>query len=1131
MENEDAFVWSSELPPMILDDAAKENKRESLLLGETRQARRESFMKNGALQKLAATYDNLQGIWQGEKAKREPHLKDNGAPPLPVVVPGPPLQSQDLNGQRQLMADVATVKMAHLPIAAPVLAPVIVHIPAAAPPPPRISSATSQHANSNSGGATGTLLQPMGSAVDGLLNSFNAPSFTASGGGGGSRHFAPSSSAGVPGASEPLFDFSSALSAHQHHNLSGGVSQVLRHAVEIYEERELADMCEEGLNKQLTRTKDGATEQSRIQELAAIVKTLRKCVREIAGRATIHVDHCVKIEKDLLKQIEGIQLQSESVARGLEAELAGVKKDLAQYEATFKMDKAKWGADLEDQKYEMMRLKRELDRVTEERDRAREESKKAEVFKQQLEAELKELKKLSNQQIREVSSNQTEVVQRLTEAAEKREAVLKEDRQRLIKRMEAAQSCIEALQGELAALQHVHSKAQDTLKTRVAVEETLSHQTTQLQADLDATRRQLEGASAKGEELSRQLSETKQAYALSDQAAQEHAESSRTLQEQVTSLEATLNTERAQWSEEREGFVVAHQEAAEREVMLLEEKTLLKTAVATALTQKESLEGRVAALSRDHQALAGESANLRNQVEFATGCQQQSEQEASELRGKLGALEAQMAVARDELEVKGSRLQDLEGEFSALKEVLGESGQVDVVNNLLRKISVLQNAVAASDAVRRKIHNELVEVKGNIRVYCRVKPYAMGGSTVKCTPDGCGLQIAVEGKDHALEFDRVYGPTSNQEMVFNGVSELVQSALDGYHVCLFSYGQTGAGKTFTMQGSDSPSGRGIIPRAVEKILQTASQLEDQEWEYNMEASFIEIYNNQLKDLLGGPSAPYISDQNAIKHDAAGGHTTVVGVSRMPIKDTSMAASLIQRASAARSCEATAMNSTSSRSHSIFMLYITGAHPPSGTQLQGCLCLVDLAGSERLDRSQAEGQRKAEACAINQSLSSIGDVFAALASKSSHVPYRNSKLTYLLQPCLGGHGKTLMFVNVNPEPASAYESLCSLRFAAKVNGCETAAKGGAKRYGSGGGASASAASDSGGDDSKRLSFPGFNRNSSVNSNDQQHLAADKRMSLIGTKRPAAPPVTSQPPSSALGGMPPLHGNAAKRIRPN
>ena len=141
-----------------------------------------------------------------------------------------------------------------------------------------------------------------------------------------------------------------------------------------------------------------------------------------------------------------------------------------------------------------------------------------------------------------------------------------------------------------------------------------------------------------------------------------------------------------------------------------------------------------------------------------------------------------------------------------------------------------------------------------------------------------------------------------------------------------------------------------------------------------------------------------------------------------------------------------MNAVSSRSHTIFMLYVTGEHVASGSKLSGCLNLVDLAGSERVGRSGAEGARLKEACAINKSLSCLGDVFQALSHKQAHVPYRNSKLTYLLQPCLGGDGKTLMFVNINPEAPSAEESACSLKFAAQVNAVELGGVrgGGAKR---------------------------------------------------------------------------------------
>jgi hypothetical protein len=162
---------------------------------------------------------------------------------------------------------------------------------------------------------------------------------------------------------------------------------------------------------------------------------------------------------------------------------------------------------------------------------------------------------------------------------------------------------------------------------------------------------------------------------------------------------------------------------------------------------------------------------------------------------------------------------------------------------------------------------------------------------------------------------------------------------------------------------------------------------------------------------------------------------VPGLTKVPVADAGAIDVLLQQAEKRRAVACTNMNERSSRSHQVFSLYIRGVHEGKGIAVSGCLNLCDLAGSERLSRSGAEGERKKEAAAINKSLSCLADVFSALAKKAPHVPFRNSKLTHLLQRCFRGDGKTLMLVNLSPTLESAFESLCSLRFAAQVSQVE------------------------------------------------------------------------------------------------
>ncbi|KAL7434942.1 hypothetical protein ACHAXH_006726, partial [Discostella pseudostelligera] len=361
------------------------------------------------------------------------------------------------------------------------------------------------------------------------------------------------------------------------------------------------------------------------------------------------------------------------------------------------------------------------------------------------------------------------------------------------------------------------------------------------------------------------------------------------------------------------------------------------------------------------------------------------------------------------------------------------------------KVQELEAIIRQGLLERKRMHNIIQELRGNVRVFARIRPFLpddgeQGNDSESPSVYHFGdehlsvANLSNPSQRHKFAFDRVFAPSAGQEDVFAEVSELVQSALDGYNVCLFSYGQTGSGKTHTMQGAGTGVMRGLIPRCLEQIGLHKIAEEKDGWEFSMDVSFLEIYNETLKDLLR------INLSQECKHEikvGTDGRRTVTDLTVKVIDPNDRAAvdAIMALATKRRATGSTDMNATSSRSHSVFTLNITAMHVERNQLVRGTLNLVDLAGSERLDRSNATGQRQKETVAINKSLSSLVDVFTAIGQKSSHIPFRNSKLTYLLQPALSGDGKTCMIVNLSPTEASVPETLCSLRFASKVNMCE------------------------------------------------------------------------------------------------
>ncbi|XP_022291118.2 kinesin-like protein KIF25 isoform X2 [Crassostrea virginica] len=536
-----------------------------------------------------------------------------------------------------------------------------------------------------------------------------------------------------------------------------------------------------------------------------------------------------------------------------------------------------------------------------------------------------------------------------------------------------------------------------------------------------------------------------------------------------------------------------------------------------------SKDERIAQLETENSMLYLKLAQLHGAVQTArherSVLSEQVEAESSfrqDVSGRASVLQRELETIRNDLRSVQSLAIDIPVQFekytSQANKVVQRHRQVfqsqsSNMTSLQSQVTSMELALqevterhAKEKKRRQELHNILMELRGNIRVHCRIRPlmeFDCGNEDSSALgKPGTRSEVVVHFVDDenvccqtakhnkVFEYERVFDPTASQNEMFDEVQPMLTSLLDGYNICIMAYGQTGSGKTHTMLGSHknedyNPSrephrDEGVIPRAARELFRLIS--EKQTGTHKVEVSVLEIYNNDIRDLL--------SNDPSIKHDintSADGSISVPTLSSKQVDTVYDVMCLVQHGLRTRRESATMVHEHSSRSHLVVTLTVisqapsffsktasgssqdlqrdirgrslstssapnlgnlsntwsgadqsaASSQPGMGAVIRTKLQLVDLAGSECVGMSGVKGAALREASNINKSLSALADVLGALAEHRSHVPYRNTRLTHLLQDSIGGDAKLLILLCVSPAQRYITESLQCLGFGARA----------------------------------------------------------------------------------------------------
>jgi len=632
---------------------------------------------------------------------------------------------------------------------------------------------------------------------------------------------------------------------------------------------------------------------------------------------------------------------------------------------------------------------------------------------------------------------------------------------------DALETTVTSLQGELASMEAAKISLEASLeeaRAKAGSEAASSDQ------ELERVKAELASAEAAKAALETSLEEA-QAGAASIEAeaaasiAKVEAElaSAEAAKAEATATIASLEKAKAEL-EQSSAAKIASLEEAKAE---LEQSSAAKNASLeeTKAELEQSSAAKIASLEEAKAELEQSSAAKIASLEQAAAAREEELASVCSVAERVPGLESELAQAQSAAEAAGALAKEAveakeEAEracAAATDEAAAFKARLDTTAAELVKAREEEQRLADRSAAlateRRSLHEQVMTLRGNIRVFVRVRPMSADEASVvpAGTPDVCRFpedsRIEVEDLTRKpstvrmFAFDNCFAPTAANADVFEEVAPLAQSFFDGYNVCVFAYGQTGSGKTHTMQGAHGRGVRepGVMALFAARVLELAAASEAAGGgACTLSASFMEIYMENARDLLargssGKGSGPPTVD---IKLAPDGKGVVVPGIERRTVASVEDMEACLAEGAENRASASTKMNDVSSRSHAVLTLYLERAvNGAGGEAVVTKLHLIDLAGSERLSRSGAEGEQLKEAQHINKSLSALGDIVQALQKKDKHVPYRNSKLTFLLQDSLGGRAKALMIVNASPTPASAAETLNSLSFAERANRVE------------------------------------------------------------------------------------------------